>query len=105
MAAPPPIVWAVNESTVRRRLDLIRIVAIVDALLLVPLIIAALNDKESVVDWLGPLHGVGYVLLLFLCVRGAAERLWGWWFPAIVVVTLGPPGSLIGDVKIRRDLP
>jgi hypothetical protein len=98
-------VWAVNESTVRRRLDLIRIVAIVDALLLVPLIIAALNDKESVVDWLGPLHGVGYVLLLFLCVRGAAERLWGWWFPAIVVVTLGPPGSLIGDVKIRRDLP
>jgi hypothetical protein len=105
MAVPPPIVWAVNESTVRRRLDLIRIVAIVDALLLVPLIIAALNDKESVVDWLGPLHGVGYVLLLFLCVRGAAERLWGWWFPAIVVVTLGPPGSLIGDVKIRRDLP
>ena len=97
--------WAVNESTVRRRLDLIRIVAILDALLLVPLVIAALNDSESVVDWLGPLHGVGYLLLLFLCVRGAAERLWGWWFPAIVVVTLGPPGSLIGDVKIRRDLP
>ena len=97
--------WAVNESTVRRRLDVIRDIAIVDALLLVPLVIAALNDSESVVDWLGPLHGVGYLLLLFLCARGAAERLWGWWFPAIVVVTLGPPGSLIGDVKIRRDLP
>jgi hypothetical protein len=98
-------VWAVNETLVRRRLDLIRIVAIVDALLLVPLVIAALNDAEGVVNWLGPLHGVGYLLLLFLCTRGAAERLWGWWFPAIVVVTLGPPGSLIGDVKIRRDLP
>jgi hypothetical protein len=97
-------VWAVNESLVRRRLDLIRIVAIVDALLLVPLIIAALSDAEGVVNWLGPLHGFGYVVLLFLCTRGAAERLWGWWFPAIVVVTLGPPGSLIGDVKIRRDL-
>ncbi len=96
--------WAVNESLVRRRLDLIRIVAIVDALLLVPLIIAALSDAEGVVNWLGPLHGFGYVVLLFLCTRGAAERLWGWWFPAIVVVTLGPPGSLIGDVKIRRDL-
>ena len=60
---------------------------------------------EGVVDWLGPTHGVGYLLLLFLCARGAAERLWGWWFPAIVVVTLGPPGSLIGDVKIRRKLP
>jgi hypothetical protein len=98
-------VWAVNDSTVRRRLDVIRIIAIVDALLLVPLVIAALNSHESVVDWLGPIHGVGYLLLLFLCVRGAAERHWGWWFPAIVVVTLGPPGSLIGDVKIRRELP
>ena len=97
--------FGVNETTVRRRLNLIRAVAIVDALLLVPLVIAALNDNEGVVDWLGPLHGVGYLILLFLCTRGAAERLWGWWFPAIVVVTLGPPGSLIGDVKIRRDLP
>ena len=94
-----------NESLVRRRLDLIRIVAIVDALLLVPLVIAALNDTEGVVNWLGPIHGVGYLILLFLCTRGAAERLWGWWFPAIVVVTLGPPGSLIGDVRIRRRLP
>lgn len=94
-----------NESLVRRRLDLIRIVAIVDALLLVPLVIAALNDAEGVVNWLGPIHGIGYVILLFLCTRGAAERLWGWWFPAIVVVTLGPPGSLIGDVRIRRRLP
>jgi integral membrane protein len=98
-------VWAVNESTVRRRLDVIRVIAIVDAFLLVLLVIVALNDNESVVDWLGPIHGVGYLLLLFLCARGAAERLWGWWFPAIVVVTLGPPGSLIGDVKIRRTLP
>jgi hypothetical protein len=98
-------VWPVNESVVRRRLNLIRIVAIVDALLLVPLVIAALSDAEGVVNWLGPLHGAGYVILLFLCARGAAERLWGWWFPAIVIVTLGPPGSLIGDVKIRRQLP
>ena len=97
--------WAVNESTVRRRLDRIRVIAIVDAALLVLLVIAAFKDNEGVVDWLGPIHGVGYLLLLFLCARGAAERLWGWWFPAIVVVTLGPPGSLIGDVKIRRELP
>jgi hypothetical protein len=97
-------VWPVNESLVRRRLDLIRTVAILDALLLDPLVIASLNDAEGVVGWLGPIHGLGYVILLFLCIRGAAERLWGWWFPAIVVVTLGPPGSLIGDVRIRRRL-
>ena len=99
------IVWAVNESIVRRRLNVIRAVAIADALLLVPLVIAALNDAESVIDWLGPIHGVGFLALLFLCARGAGEGLWGWWFPAIVVVTLGPPGSLIGDVRIRRRLP
>ena len=94
-----------NASIVRRRLDRIRIIAIVDAVLLVLLVIAAISSNESVVDWLGPIHGVGYLLLLYLCARGAGERLWGWWFPAIVVVTLGPPGSLIGDVKIRRELP
>ena len=97
--------WAVSESIVRRRLNVIRAVAIADALLLVPLVIAALNDAESVIDWLGPIHGVGFLALLFLCARGAGEGLWGWWFPAIVVVTLGPPGSLIGDVRIRRRLP
>jgi hypothetical protein len=94
----------VNTAHVRRRLDVIRIVAIADAVLLVPLIVAAVNGAESVVDVLGPIHGVGFLLLLFLCVRGAGEGLWGWWFPAIVVVTLGPPGSLIGDVRIRRGM-
>jgi hypothetical protein len=47
---------------------------------------------------------VGFLLLLVLVVRGATERFWGWWFPALVVVTLGPPGSLLGDVRIRRAL-
>ena len=93
----------VNDATIRR-LNLIRAVAVVDALLLVVLVIAAVNDAEGVVNWLGPIHGVGFLALLFLCARGAGERRWGWWFPAIVVVTLGPPGSLIGDLKIRKDL-
>ena len=93
------------KDTTIRRLNVIRIVAIVDALLLVPLVIAAVSGAEEVVDWLGPLHGFGFLALLFLCVRGAGDGLWGWWFPAIVVVTLGPPGSLIGDVRIRRGLP
>ena len=93
-----------SESAIRRRLDVIRIVAIVDALLLVPLVIAAVSGAEGVVDVLGPIHGFGFLALLFLCVRGAGEGLWGWWFPAIVVVTLGPPGSLIGDLRIRREM-
>ena len=86
------------------KLQLIRIVAIVDFVLLVPLVVAAIRHAEAVVDVLGPIHGVGFLLLVFLCVRGVVEDRWGWWFPAIVVVTLGPPGSLIGERRIRREL-
>ena len=91
----------VNDATVRR-LNVIRAVAIADALLLLVLVIAALDDAEGMVDWLGPIHGVGFLALVFMCLQGAGEGLWGWWFPALVVVTLGPPGSLIGDLRIRK---
>ena len=87
-----------------RRLTLIRIVAIADFVLLVPLVVAALTHAEGVVSVLGPIHGIGFLMLVGLCVMGAIEGRWGWWFPALVVVTLGPPGSLYGDVRIRRGL-
>jgi integral membrane protein len=92
-----------REKTLRQ-LDVIRWVAIADFALLVPLVIAALRDAEDVVSILGPIHGFGFVILLGLCLRGWAEGRWGWWFPAVVVATLGPPGSLIGERKIRGDL-
>lgn len=91
-------------NTPRKLLDLVRIVAIADAFLLAPLVYAALTDREGWVNVLGPVHGIGFLILLVLVVRGVTERYWGWWFPALVVVTLGPPGSLIGDLRIRRAL-
>ena len=91
-------------SSARKLLNAIRVVALLDALLLAPLVFAALTDREDWVSVLGPVHGVGFLLLIVMVVRGVIERHWGWWFPALVVVTLGPPGSLIGDVRIRRDL-
>jgi hypothetical protein len=94
----------VDTATIRRRLNVIRVVALLDALLLAPLVVAAILGEEGVVDVLGPIHGFGFLVLLFLCVRGAGEGMWGWWFPALVVVTLGPPGSLLGDLRIRRRL-
>jgi ABC-type Fe3+ transport system permease subunit len=87
-----------------QQVRLIRLVAILDFILLVPLVIAALSHAEGVVNILGPVHGVGFLFLLFLCVRGVGQDRWGWWFPAIVVVTLGPPGALIGERRIRRGL-
>lgn len=92
-----------TERTLRQ-LRLIRLVAILDFILLVPLVIAALSHADGVVNVLGPVHGVGFLVLLFLCVRGVGQDRWGWWFPTIVVATLGPPGSLIGERRIRRGL-
>lgn len=92
------------QDEVRRWLNVVAVVAVVDALLLVPLVIAAVTHAEGTVNILGPLHGTGFLILLGLVVRGTLRGYWGWWFPAITVVTLGPPGCLIGDVRIRRRL-
>ena len=86
-----------------KRLNVIGVIAIADALLLVVLLYASVTDSD-LVHVLGPIHGVGFLALVALCAQGALEDRWDWWFPAIVVVTLGPPGSLIGDLIISRRL-
>lgn len=86
-----------------KQLDRIRLLAIIDGVLLVVLVACAIAGSGAV-HVLGPIHGIGFLGLLYLCLKGAGEGRWGWWFPAIVLVTTGPPGSLIGDVKIRKDL-
>jgi hypothetical protein len=96
-------VSAESAETVKQ-LNRIRIVAIVDFLFLVPLLIVSLSNNDDLVGVLGPIHGIGFLILGFLCVKGVGEGRWGWWFPAIVVVTLGPPGSLYGEHRIRRQL-
>jgi hypothetical protein len=93
-----------DSASTRRLLDIVRAVALTDALLLVPLVWAALTEREGVVDVLGPVHGIGFVALIFLTVAGAIDDRWGWWFPGVTLVTLGPPGSLYGDLRIRREL-
>ncbi len=93
-----------DRAKTLRMLNLIAVIAIADAILLAVLLWASFTDHETAVSILGPIHGVGFLALVFLCIRGASEDRWGWWYPAIVVVTLGPPGSLIGDVICRRRL-
>jgi len=89
----------------RRLLNAVLIVGIADALLLVVLLYFAVVDRsDTAVSILGPIHGVGYLLLLGLTGRGAMDGQWGWWFPALVLVTGGPIGSLIGEVVLRRRL-
>lgn len=90
-------------ADIRKRLDILRVVAVADALLLVVLLLGLALDWH-VAPVVGPIHGFGFLVMLYLTARGAADGLWGWWFPAVVVVTLGPPGSLYGDLRVRRAL-
>ena len=93
-----------DPARTRRLLRWVAIAAALDFLLLIPLVIASVVDKDELISILGPVHGIGFLIQLFLTARGAGEKLWGWWFPAIVVVTLGPPGALIGHLKVSRGL-
>ena len=94
-----------SSTSQRRALNLVLAVGIADALLLVVLLYFAFVDRsDAAVSILGPVHGVGYIILLYLTVTGASGKRWGWWFPGIVLVTGGPLGSIVGDVILRRRL-
>ncbi len=103
--APAPVDGP-DPATTLKQLNLIRVIAILDIILLVPLVmnLVGIVDSDAMVSLIGPVHGVGFLLLLFLCIKGAGEERWGWWFPAIVVITLGPIGSLYGEHRVRREL-
>jgi hypothetical protein len=89
----------------RRLLNAVLVVGIVDALLLVVLLYFAFVDRsDAAVSVLGPIHGIGDLLLLGLTGRGAVDDQWGWWFPALVLVTGGPIGSFIGEMVLRPRL-
>jgi hypothetical protein len=96
VSAPPDL---------RRQLNITLAVGLADALLLVVLVyFAFINRSDTAVHILGPIHGLGFIALLLLTGNGALQKLWGWWFPALVVVTGGPVGSIIGDLVLRRGL-
>ena len=87
----------------KKLLSTVLAVGITDALLLVVLVYFAFIDRsDTAVHILGPIHGLGFLALLGLTANGAMQAFWGWWFPALVLVTGGPVGSLIGEVVLRR---
>jgi hypothetical protein len=95
-----------SAASQRRALNLVLAVGLADALLLVVLLYVAFVDRsDAAVSVLGPIHGIGYLILLWLTVTGASGKRWGWWFPGIVLVTGGPVGSIVGDGILRRRLP
>ena len=101
---PSSTIAAVNAEDTKRRLNVILVLAVVDAVLLVPLLLHRFNDLDVPTMPIGMTHGLLFIALVGLCAKGALDGLWGWWFPAITVVTGGPPGSIIGDLVLRRRL-
>jgi len=67
-------------------------------------VLSALTGTRSRVHILGPLHGVNFLILLVTAGTAALDGLWGWWFPALILVTDSPIGTFIGErVIIRRE--
>ena len=94
-----------ETSSTRRLLNTVLVVGLLDALLLLVLFYVAFVDRnEDAIGVLGPIHGFGFLVLLGLTAKGAADARWGWWFPAVVLGTGGPLGSIVGEVVLRRQL-
>jgi hypothetical protein len=88
----------------KRRLTLVRWVAIPDFVLLVSLVTASRTGNRELVSILGPIHGINFLLLVMVVSLGAADKLWKWWFPVITFFTGGPLGAFIGEIIISRQL-
>jgi hypothetical protein len=98
-----PTTSAPTAPDAKKLLNTVLAVGIADALLLVVLVYFAWIDRsDTAVHVLGPIHGLGFLALLGLTANGALQKLWGWWFPALVLVTGGPIGSLAGEVVLRK---
>ncbi|MBA3748537.1 MAG: hypothetical protein H0W96_13745 [Solirubrobacterales bacterium] len=88
-----------TSSQIKSRLDIILVLAVIDAILLVPLVLHSLVDLDVPVFPIGLTHGLLVVVLVVLCAEGVLKRAWAWWFPFVIVV---PPFSIIGEVIVRR---
>lgn len=84
-----------GPSIPRRELNALRLLSLVDFVLLVALVYAALTGRHDAVGYLGPAHGILFLLLLAGLALAARKRWWGWRFVGAVVV-LGPLASIPG---------
>ena len=91
------------QTLALKQLRRITIVAWIDFVLLVPLVVGVIIDQHGLAPIIGPIHGAGFLYEVYLSARGSAERWWGWWFPAVIVITGGPLGALLGHNRAKRE--
>ena len=91
-----------STERIYRRLRIVRVFALIDLVLLLVLISAALTGQRAMVHILGPLHGINFLLLLVIVGAGAIDGVWEWWFPVVVLLTAGPPGAFFCEWIMHR---
>lgn len=102
-AASPGALDPAERLLRERVLKAILWISIVDLLLFLPLVYGLAAGDDSFSPIFGPLHGTGFIIEIGLVGWGALQGWWGWWYPAITLITTGPPGALIGHRKAKRD--
>jgi hypothetical protein len=93
-----------SDRARRISLTIILGAAAVDAVFLVALVVALAVGSSGAVAVLGPLYGFGLVYLLYLAAKGAMDGRWGWSYLALVAVTLGPLGAILGARRMRAQI-
>ena len=93
---------ALEAKQVLRWLMIVRWITLADLVLLVVLLVASFANNEELVQIFGLTHGIVFLALIAIVGIGAVQKLWSWWFLVATLITIGPPGALVGEVLIAR---
>lgn len=103
MTASPAPAAGTDAATATKVLKWIAIIAFVDLLLFLPLLYGVITGNKDLTPIFGPLHGAGFVAEVGLVSWGWMQRWWGLWYPALTLITTGPPGALLGHGRAKRE--
>src|SRR3954447_15956472 len=94
-----------GNAALRISLNVILGAALADALFLVALVVALAIGGRGAPRAPAALYAFGFIYLLYLAAKGAMDRRWGWSYLALIALTLGPIGALVGERRMRAQLP
>jgi len=94
-----------GNAALRISLNVILGAALADALFLVALLVALAIGGRGAAGVPAALYAFGFIYLLYLAAKGAMDGRWGWSYLALVALTLGPIGALVGERRMRARLP
>src|SRR3954468_15095360 len=93
-----------GNAALRISLNVILGAALADALFLVALVVALAIGGRGAAGVPAALYAFGFIHLLYLAAKGAMDRRWGWSYLALIALTLGPIGAMIGALRMRARL-